>query len=250
LAVNVMPVGKVPVPVMVGGGFPDVVTVKVNGVPTRAVAAGALVKTGGAAAAVTVSVNDCVAVPLAFVAVNVNGYVPAAVVVPASVAVPFVVFGVKVIPLGSVPELVIVEAGKPVVVTVKLKLAPEPAVAELALVNAGAWSTVSVNAWAVVPAVLWAVNVIGYVPPAVAAGVPASVPVPSVFAVNVTPAGNVPVDDSVGVGEPDVVTAKLNGVPAEAVVDAGLVNVADSTTVNVTCSCTLAEPLVAVTVIG
>jgi hypothetical protein len=45
---------------------------------------------------------------------------------------------VNVIPLGSVPELVSVEAGKPVVVTVKLKLASEPAVAEPALVNAGA----------------------------------------------------------------------------------------------------------------
>ncbi len=46
-----------------------------------------------------------------------------------------------------------------------------------------------------------------------AAGVPASVAVPSPLLVKVTPAGNVPCTDSTGAGKPLVVTVKLSARP-------------------------------------
>ena len=106
-------------------------------------------------------------------------------------------------------------AGKPVVVTVNVPGVPTTNVVELALVIAGAWFTVSVNACgALAPAVLVAVNVIAYVPPVPAAGVPLSVPVPLPLSANVTPAGSAtPPIASVGSGKPLVVTVN---VPARA----------------------------------
>ena len=63
----------------------------------------------------------------------------------------------------------------------------------------------------------------GYVPPVFAAGVPASVAVPSPLSVNVTPGGSAPVSDNVELGTPVVVTVKVPAWPAVKVVPAGLV---------------------------
>src|SRR5207245_7880099 len=106
----------------------------------------------------------------------------------------------KVTPEGNVPASLKVGAGKPVAVTVKLPAVPTVNVVLLALVMAGAWFTVSVKLWvALLPTPLAAVNVMGYVPPVPAAGVPLSTPV---VALNVTPLGKVPVSLKVGVGKP------------------------------------------------
>src|SRR5262245_66166377 len=81
---------------------------------------------------------------------------------------------------------------------------------------AGAWLTVSVKFWVAFGGTpLAAVNVIGYVPPVPAAGVPESTPVP---ALNVTPEGNAPLSLSVGVGNPVLVTVKVPAVPTVNVV--------------------------------
>ena len=56
-----------------------------------------------------------------------------------------------------------------------------------------------------------------------AAGMPVSVPVPSPLSTRLTPLGGVPVRVSAGVGEPDVVTVKLNDWPTIAVAVARLV---------------------------
>src|SRR6266478_7748329 len=77
-------------------------------------------------------------------------------------------------------------SGKPVAVTVNEPLAPTVTVVVLALVIIGAWSTVRVKFWVVFPEVLVALNMIGYVPPVPATGVPPRTPVAGV---NVTPAG-------------------------------------------------------------
>jgi hypothetical protein len=68
-----------------------------------------------------------------------------------------------------------------------------------------------------------AVIVSGYSPAVPAAGVPASVAVPSPSSVNVTPVGSVPVTVSVTGGAPRVVTVKLPSVPTENVVAFALV---------------------------
>ena len=68
---------------------------------------------------------------------------------------------VNVRPEGSAPVSVSAAVGVPVVVTVKLNALPTVEVAELALVNAGAWSLVSVKVCVVAPALLVAVIVIG-----------------------------------------------------------------------------------------
>ena len=52
---------------------------------------------------------------------------------------------VNVTPLGNVPVLLTLEAGKPVVVTVKLPAVPAVKVVLAELPMAGAWSTVSVK---------------------------------------------------------------------------------------------------------
>src|ERR1019366_7555019 len=69
----------------------------------------------------------------------------------------------------------------------------------------------------------FAVNVSAYGPLSVAAGVPDSVAVPLLLAVNVMPEGRVPACVSVGVGGPAVVTVKLTAVPAVAAPVAALV---------------------------
>ena len=70
---------------------------------------------------------------------------------------------------------------------------PAVSATEAALLKAGVLATVSVKAWLVVPVEFLAVNVSAYGPLAVAAGVPDSVAVPLLPAVNVMPAGSVPV---------------------------------------------------------
>ena len=52
------------------------------------------------------------------------------------------------------------------------------------------------------PATFVAVILNGYVPPVPAAGVPASVAVPSPLSLNFTPRGSAPVSDKPGVGAP------------------------------------------------
>ena len=66
-------------------------------------------------------------------------------------------------------------------------------------------------------------KVSGYGPLAAAVGVPDSVAVPLLLAVNVIPGGSVPARLSVGVGVPVVVTVKLNALPDVAVAEAALV---------------------------
>jgi hypothetical protein len=70
---------------------------------------------------------------------------------------------------------------------------------------------------------LFAVIVKTYVPPLPEAGVPLSVAVPFPLFTNVTPLGSVPVSDSVGAGDPVVVTVKLPAVPTVKVVVLALV---------------------------
>ncbi len=108
----------------------------------------------------------------------------------------------NVTPAGSAaPVRVIAGAGNPVVVTVNVPGAPIGNVVAAALVIAGGWFTVSVKVCVTGVAVPFvAVNVSGYVPAVPAAGVPASVPVPSPLSVKVTPVGSAPLTDRVGTG--------------------------------------------------
>src|SRR5271165_1841488 len=96
----------------------------------------------------TTSVNTWLAAgftPLEAVMVRLYGPAPP-VGVPAMVAVPLA-WATKVTPLGRAPVLDSVGGnGKPVVVTVKVPACPVVKVTVLALVIAGAWSTVRVNA--------------------------------------------------------------------------------------------------------
>ena len=122
--------------------------------------------------------------------------------VPASVAVPSPL-SVNVTPGGSAPVSDNVELGTPVVVTVKVPAWPTVKVAPAGLVILGAWLTVRVKAWVasgLTPFVALIVN--GYGPPVFAAGVPASVAVPSPLSVNVTPVGSVAVADNMRRGHP------------------------------------------------
>lgn len=106
-----------------------------------------------------------------------------------------------------------------------------------AVVTAGALVTVSVNASVVLPSALLAVIVIGYVAPLPAAGVPASVAVPSPLSRNVTPAGKVPDSDSAAVGDPEAVTVNEPALPAANIADAALVIAGALSTANDCCIC-------------
>ncbi len=151
---------------------------------------------GGAAGLViwhawlTVRVKAWVAAGLTpFVAVIVNGYVPAVVAagVPEIVAVPSPL-SVNVTPGGRRRSSDNAHVGVPVVVTVKVPAWPAVKVVPAGLVIWHAWRTVRVKTWVasgLTPFV--AVIVTAYVPPEPAAGVPASVAVPSPLSVNVTP---------------------------------------------------------------
>jgi hypothetical protein len=57
-----------------------------------------------------------------------------------------------------------------------------------------------------------------YVPPLAAPGVPASVAVPFLLSVNVTPPGSAPVSLRVGIGNPVVVTPNVPALPTVKVV--------------------------------
>src|SRR5260370_1056081 len=111
----------------------------------------------------TDSVNVCVAsVPTPLCAVNVIGNTPVTVGVPLRTSV----VALKVTPFGSGPVSAMVGAGNPVAVTVNDPGAFRVNVALVALVIAGAWSTVIVKfCVALVPTPFNAVKVIGYVPP-------------------------------------------------------------------------------------
>jgi hypothetical protein len=100
-----------------------------------------------------------------------------------------------------------------------------------ALLTPGACATVSVKLWVALGRTPFcAVIVIGYVPPVLAPGVPARIPV---AAVKVTPAGRVPVTLKVGAGVPVAVTVKVPAVPTVNVVVPALVIVGGWLTVNV-----------------
>ena len=77
-------------------------------------------------------------------AVMIMGKEPEVAAMPASVAVPLPL-STKVTPVGSAPVSVRAGFGKPVVVAVKLPATFTEKVVALALVIAGAWSTVSVK---------------------------------------------------------------------------------------------------------
>ena len=88
---------------------------------------------------------------------------------------------------------------------------------------AGRPTTVRVKCWMSEPATFVAVIVNGYVPPVPAAGVPASIAVPSPLSLNLTPRGSAPFSDKPGVGTPVDVTVKVPAWPTVKVVPAGLV---------------------------
>ena len=181
---------------------------------------------GAAGGPTTMRVKDWVASgPTPFVAVIVNGYVPPvpAAGVPESVAVPFPL-SLNLTPRGSAPVSDKPGVGTPVDVTVKAQALPTVQVVWSALVIPGAWLTVRVKVWVaagLTPFVAVIVN--GYVPPVPAAGVPASVAVPSPLSVNVTPDGSAPVSDNAELGTPVDVTVKVPAWPTVKVVPAGLV---------------------------
>ena len=66
---------------------------------------------------------------------------------------------------------------------------------------------------ALLPTPLLAVNVMGYVLPVPAAGVPLSVPVPFPLSTNVIPLGSAPASAREGAGKPAVVTLNVPAVP-------------------------------------
>src|SRR6202000_2678026 len=120
--------------------------VNVPATPTRNVVALALVMPG---AALTVTVKVWTAfgeTPLEAVIVNEWGPPAPAPGVPARVAVPLPL-SVKAMPAGRAPLSDRVAVGKPVVVTVNVPAVPTRNVVLLALVMAGASSTVSVKVW-------------------------------------------------------------------------------------------------------
>jgi hypothetical protein len=110
-------------------------------------------------------------------------------------------------------------------VTVKVPAWPVVKVVptELVIVHVIGW-TVRVKLWeaaGVAPFVALIVN--GYVPPVFAAGVPASVAVPSPLSVNVTPDGSVSGAGKMHVGYPVVVTVKVPAWPTVKVAESALV---------------------------
>ena len=174
----------------------------------------------------TVRVKGWVASGLTpFVAVIVNGYVPPvfAAGVPASVAVPSPL-SVNVTPDGSVSGAGKVHVGYPVVVTVKVPAWPTAKAAESVLVIWHAWSTVRVKLWVASGMTSFVALIVNwYVPPVFAAGVPASVAVPFLLSVNVTPDGSVSGGGKMHVGYPVVVTVKVPAWPTAKVATAVLV---------------------------
>lgn len=118
LSAKLTPSGSVPDSVTTGMTAPDVVTVKLNGTPTVAVALAALVNVG---TWFVVSVKSWEALVTSLLAVMVIGQLAlasGAVGVPASVAVPLPL-SVKVTPVGRVPDSRRDGLGKPLVLTTK-----------------------------------------------------------------------------------------------------------------------------------
>jgi hypothetical protein len=158
-----------------------------------------------------VSVKFCVAlVPTPLLAVMVMEYVlpvPAA-GVPLSFPVPLPL-SVKVTPLGSAPDSLRAGAGKPVVVTAKVPAVPTVNVAVLALVMAGAWSTLRVKAFvAVIAGVLESVAVTVKLKGPETVGAPVIAPV---TAFRRSPVGSAPVVTAqvIGVAPPPDVRVVL-----------------------------------------
>ena len=188
-----------------------------------------------------------------FVALIVNGYVPPvfAAGVPASVAVPSPL-SVNVTPDGSVSGAGKVHVGYPVVVTVKVPGWPTAKVAESALVIWHAWSTVRAKLWVSSGMTSFVALIVNwYVPPVFAAGLPASVAVPFLSSVNVTPDGSVSGAGKMHVGYPVVVTVTVPAWPTAKVATAALViwHTWSTVRVNFWIAAGLA-PFVAVIVIG
>src|SRR5664280_1582128 len=163
----------------------------------------------------------CVVVPMLLVAVMVTTEKLKVVGVPEMVAVPLVL-ALKVNPLGRAPVSASVAVGEPVVVTVKVEALPTVGVTRELLVNFGGVPMVMVKACVTEPLALVAVRVRMEVPAVV--GVPEMVAVPLVLALKVNPAGRAPVSASVAVGEPVVVTVKVEAFPTVSEVEAALVN--------------------------
>jgi hypothetical protein len=203
-ALNVTPVGSVPLSLNAAAGTPVAVIVNVPAVPIVNVALFALVIAG---AEFTVSVKLWLAFGTTpFCAVIVIGYVPLAVGIPQRIPVA----ALNVTPLGNVPLSLNAGAGAPIAATVNVPAVPSVNVALFALVIVGADITVSVKLWLAFGATPFcAVIVIGYVPPAI--GIPARTPV---AALNVTPVGSVPLSLHVGAGAPVAVAVKVPTEPA------------------------------------
>ena len=159
------------------------------------------------------------------------------------------VTGLNVTPVGSVPVSLRLGAGKPVAVTVNVPRVLTVNVVLLALVMAGAWSTVSVKLWlAGEPTPLLAVMVMEYVLPVPAPGVPLRTPV---VGLSVTPVGSAPVSLNVAAGNPVAVTVKVPAVPTVKVVLLALVMAGGVPTVSVKlCVAAVPTPLLAVNVIA
>ena len=204
-------------------GTPVDVTVKVPAGPTvKVVPAGLVIRH----AWLTVRVKGWVAAGLTpFVALIVNGYVPPvfAAGVPASVAVPFPL-SVNVTPDGRVSGAGKMHVGYPVVVTVKVPGWPTAKVAEAVLVIWHAWSTVRAKLWVASGMTSFVALIVNwYVPSVFGAGVPASVAVPFLLSVNVTPDGSVSGAGKMHVGYPVVVTVKVPALPTAKVAASVLV---------------------------
>lgn len=142
--VKVTPLGRLPDSVIVGVGLPMAVIVNEPLVPAVKVVLLALENTG---ALFTVNVKDCVALlPTPLPAVKEMLYVPFVPVagVPLRVPVPFPL-SANVTPFGSGPDSVKAGVGKPDAATWNVPAPPTEKVVLLALVIAGASSTVKVK---------------------------------------------------------------------------------------------------------
>src|SRR5438132_3352738 len=116
--------------------------------------------------------------------------------------------------------------GKPLAAALNEAVAPAQTVWFVAgVVMAGASLTVNVKfCTGELPTVFVAVNVIAYVLPVPAAGVPESVPVPFPLSPKLTPLGSETPPRAIdGAGEPDVVTVNVPAAPAVNVVAFALV---------------------------
>jgi hypothetical protein len=219
LSVNVTPFGSAPVSVKAGLGNPAAEIVKDIASLIGAVSLAAVANTGVEGAAATSRVNVCETELAAFWApmVNmsvspVNGGVPLSVAVPLWLSVNVAHNGIPVWAkeMGELPDVVMVKG----VIGI-----PGTMVSLLALVMAGAWSTVTVKLWSAWAPPLAAFEAlmakVNEWPIAEDGALKYSAPFPPPLSTNIAHEGQPdPVSDSAGEGEPEALTANELGTPA------------------------------------